>query len=120
MAQDLPEPADPPAYAKLEPDLVLPEQFFAEQQPYWSGELSLLWAVFSDGIETFRKEVQLGREGSEAFVEARQWIETVDEESIFSFDQLCELFRLTPVKVRRSLLSWRERQHRLATAPRAA
>lgn len=118
--QHLLEPVDPAAYANLEPDFILPEQFFPEQQPHWSGELSLLWAVFSDGIETFRKEVQLDRERSEAFGEALQWIEAAGQESIFSFDRLCELFRLNSVKVRHSLLDWRNRQHQLAATVRAA
>lgn len=120
MAEHLSEPVDPAGYASLEPDFILPEQFFYEQQPHWSGEMSLLWAVFSDGIETFRKEVQLGRERSEAFAEALRWIEACDPESIFSFDRLCELFRLTPAKVRKSLLVWRSRHGQMATAPRAA
>jgi len=120
MAQHLPEPVDPAAFANLEPDLVLPEQFFPEQQPNWSGELSLLWTVFSDGIEIFRKEVILGREHSEAYVETVQWIEATGLESIFSFDRLCELFALNPVKVRRSLFVWRERQRGVMTTSRAA
>ncbi|MBI2964102.1 MAG: hypothetical protein HYY35_10140 [Deltaproteobacteria bacterium] len=120
MTEQPAEPVDPATYASLEPDFILPEQFFYEQQPRWSAEMSLLWAVFSDGIETFRKEVQLGRERGEAFTEALCWIETSDQESIFSFDRLCELFRLTPAKVRKSLLAWRARHHQLATAPRAA
>ena len=120
MAQRLPEPMDPTVFASLEPDFILPEQFFSEQQPNWSGELSLLWTVFSDGIETFRKEVMLGRERSEAYVETREWIEITGQESIFSFDRLCELFQLNPTKVRRSLFAWRDRQRSLATTSRAA
>lgn len=120
MAQRLPEPVDPAAFSSLEPDFVLPEQFFPEQQPNWSGELSLLWTVFSDGVETFRKEVTLGRERSEAYLEAVEWIEAAGLESIFSFDRLCELFRLNPTKIRRSLFAWRDRQRSLATASRAA
>ncbi len=120
MAQQLPEPVDPAAFASLEPDFVLPEQFFPEQQPNWSGELSLLWTVFSDGIETFRKEVLLGRERSEAYIETLEWIELTGQESIFSFDRLCELFQLNPVKVRCSLLAWRDKQRSLANTPRAA
>jgi hypothetical protein len=120
MAQQLPEPVDPAAFANLEPDFVLPEQFFPEQEPNWSGELSLLWTVFSDGIETFRKEVLLGREHSEVYIETVEWIEVTGDESIFSFDRLCELFRLNPAKVRRSLFAWRERQRPLSVAPRAA
>jgi hypothetical protein len=120
MAQQLPEPVDPAAFASLEPDFVLPEQFFPEQQPNWSGELSLLWTVFSDGVETFRKEVLLGRERSEAYIETVEWIEITGQESIFSFDRLCELFQLNPVKVKRSLFAWRDRQRSLANTPRAA
>jgi hypothetical protein len=46
---------DPTAFASLEPDFILPEQFFPEQQPNWSGG-STLWTVFSDGIETFARK----------------------------------------------------------------
>jgi hypothetical protein len=120
MADNLPEPVDPAAFATLEPDLVLPEQFFPEQQPNWSGELSLLWTVFADGIETFRKEVVLGREQGEIYLETLEWVEATGLESIFSFDRLCELFNLNPVKVRRSLLAWRDQQRSLAARSRAA
>ena len=120
MAQHLPEPVDPAAFANLEPDFILPEQFFPEQQPNWSGELSLLWTVFSDGIETFRKEVLLGRERGEVYLETLEWIQAAGLEAIFSFDRLCELFSLNPVKVRRSLLSWRDQQRSLTTTSRAA
>ena len=89
MAQHLPEPVDPAAFANLEPDFILPEQFFPEQQPNWSGELSLLWTVFSDGIETFRKEILLGREHGEVYLETLEWIQATGLEAIFSFDRLC-------------------------------
>src|SRR5436853_1347357 len=97
------ETTDPASFASLEPDFVLPEQFFPEQAPNWSGELSLLWTVFSDGIETFRKEVLLGRERSEAFVETLAWMETTGDDSIFSFERLCELFKVNPTNARRTL-----------------
>ena len=57
MAQHLPEPVDPAAFANLEPDFILPEQFFPEQQPNWSGELSLLWTVFSVRTEPLSTEI---------------------------------------------------------------
>src|ERR1051325_5757219 len=120
MAQHLPEPVDPASFANLEPDFILPEQFFAEQSPNWSGEMSLLWTVFSDGIETFRKEVLLGRERSEAFVETLAWMQVTGDESIFAFERLCELFRVNPTNVRRTLLEWRERQHTVPPPARAA
>jgi len=120
MSQHLPEPVDPATFASLEPDFVLPEQFYAEQQPNWSGEISLLWTVFSDGIESFRKEVLFGRERGEVYLETLQWIEATNLESIFSFDRLCELFNMNPTKVRHSLYGWRERQHATAQPARAA
>jgi hypothetical protein len=120
MSQHLPEPVDPASFASLEPDFVLPEQFYAEHQPNWSGEISLLWTVFSDGIESFRKEVLLGRERGEVYLETLQWIEAANLESIFSFDRLSELFNMNPTKVRKSLYSWRESQHATGQAARAA
>ena len=120
MSETLPESVDSAAFSSLEPDFILPEQFFPEQQPQWSGEISLLWTTFSDGIEIFRKEVTLGRENGEAFQETVAWIDASGDESIFSFDRLCELFRLNPTKVRRSLFEWRDRQHAMVGAQRAA
>ena len=120
MAQQLPETIDPAAYANLEPDFIVPEQFFAEQQPLWSGEFALLWTVFTDGIETFRREILLGREQSEALLETVEWIEMTGHESIFSFEHLCELFRFNPVRVRHSLREWRAQQRSSLTTSRAA
>lgn len=120
MNEHLPDNTDPASFASLEPDLVLPEQFFAEQAPNWSGELSLLWTVFSDGIETFRKEVLLGRERSEAFLETLAWMEVKNDDSIFSFEKLCELFKVNATNARRTLYAWRERQHVAPAAARAA
>jgi hypothetical protein len=120
MTDYVTENNDPASFGTLDPDLVLPEQFFAEQAPNWSGELSLLWTVFSDGIETFRKEVLLGRERSEAFLETLAWMEVTNDDSIFSFERLCELFKVNATNARRTLRAWRERQHVSPTAARAA
>lgn len=120
MPQHLPTPVDPAIFANLEPDVILPDQFFPEQQPNWSGELSLLWTVFTDGIETFRKEVLTNNEGSEIFRETADWIEVRGGESIFSFDNLCETFGLDPSWVRRSIRAWRDQHHSPMAASKAA
>lgn len=111
MPQQLPTPMDPSLFAALESDLILPEQFFPQQEPAWSGELSLLWTVFIDGIETFRKEVLRGTETSEAFVETLDWVRETGSDSVFGFDSLCETFGLEPGWVRTALLAWRDRHH---------
>lgn len=115
-SQNLPTPVDPALFANLDPDTILPEQFFAEQQPQWSGELSLLWTVFTDGIESFQKDVLNGKEEGEVFLETLEWVGRHDHDSIFGFESLCETFGLEPDWVRRSLFDWRERQHRLRKA----
>ena len=111
MSQQLPTPMDPSLFASLESDLILPEQFFPQQEPSWSGELSLLWTVFIDGIETFRKEVLRGTETSEAFVETMEWVNEAGSDSVFGFESLCETFGLEAGWVRTALAAWRERHH---------
>ncbi len=120
MARLLPTPVDPTALADLDPDSILPEQFFAEREPNWTGEMTLLWAVFSDGLETFRKEVLLGTERSEAYIETLEWIRASGRDSIFCFESLCEIFRLNPGFVRRSLYEWRDRFLASSAAPSRA
>ena len=115
MPQQLPTPMDPNLFAALESDLILPEQFFPEQEPAWSGELSLLWTVFVDGIETFRKEVLRGNESSEAFLETLDWVSEAGSDSVFGFDSLCDTFGLEPTWVRAALHTWRDRQHLAGT-----
>jgi hypothetical protein len=107
---------DPALFAALESDLILPEQFFPEQEPAWSGELTLLWTVFIDGIESFRKEILRGTENSEEFVETFDWVCERGSDRVFSFDSLCETFGLDGDWVRRALLTWRDRQHAAAAA----
>lgn len=113
----LPTPHDPALFAKLEADLIFPEQFFHKQEPDWSGERALLWAVFTDGIEIFHKAVTHGVENTEAFVETLAWINERGSDSIFSFDSLCEIFGHDPAWSRRALLEWRTRQHEARTLP---
>ncbi len=111
MPQQLPTPMDPALFAALESDLILPEQFFPESEPNWSGELTLLWTVFVDGVESFRKEVLRSTEESEVFLETMDWILEGESDSVFSFVSLCETFGLDGSWVREAMLAWRDRQH---------
>ena len=81
--QSLPTPVDPALFADLDPDTILPEQFLPEHGPDWSGELSLLWTVFIDGIERFQNDVRNGKEDGEAFLETLAWVERRDHDSVF-------------------------------------
>ncbi len=89
------------------PDLVLPEQFYGvrgEGCPL-RGERALMWAVLTDGIETFWRTSQSHAERDvEEFEETRVWVQATDWDSIFSFVNLCELFGMDPTSVRSALL----------------
>ena len=86
-------------------DSVLPEQFWAshEETTYLSGERALMWAVFADGIDTYRRNAhgKSLRQRTE-FKEAEHWMLTTDWDWPFSFVNLCETFGFNPQGYARS------------------
>ncbi len=85
---------------------VLPEQFFRNRgQTAASGERALMWAVLSDGIESYRHNTNAkGAAARLEFMEAENWIFRSDWEWPFSFFNLCEAFGFNPYGIRRHLL----------------
>src|SRR5688572_13498402 len=83
----------------IEPDCVLPEQFFAHDRVPRHGARALLWAVFIDGIRTYCAEV--GRPNGLAYREAAGWIFRPDSEAATSFSTLCLLFEIDARQLRR-------------------
>lgn len=96
----------------LEANVVLPEQFFTSSGKSQStGERALMWAVFADGIESYRRHAfATTTAGKVAFLEAESWIFQNDWDWPFSFVNLCALFGFDPAGVRRALLRWRRAQ----------
>jgi len=100
------------------PDFVLPEQFYATRGAGRAptGERALLWAVFSDGIESFRRTAHSSSpQDREEFRETESWVMATDWDSLCSFANLCEIFGFDPDSVRQALLAWKNRGDR---APR--
>ncbi len=95
-------------------DAVLPEQFWTSRRrvAYRSGERALMWAVFADGIDAYRRNAHAPslRQRAE-FKEALQWMLSTDWDWPFSFVNLCETFGFDPQGVRRKLRLWK-RGHR--------
>jgi len=94
--------------------IILPEQFFAgpRSDSTSSGEKALHLAVLADGIRCFTARPQNrhedpDRRGAEA--EAEAWIRAVDEESPFSFVNVCETLGVDPDALRAALLARRTR-----------
>jgi hypothetical protein len=90
----------------LAADSVLPEQFWSASlnSSDLSGELALMWAVFSDGIDCFRRNVGVSSvQGRVDFEEAEAWIFTTDWNWPFSFVNLCEIFGFNPSSLRSAM-----------------
>lgn len=98
-------------------DSVLPEQFWTPQEEtrYLSGERALMWAVFADGIDTYRRNAH-GRSLRQRaeFKEAEHWMLTTDWDWPFSFVNLCETFGFNPQGVRDELQRWKQQCNRSA------
>ncbi len=107
---------DPREYAEqavqdlLAADSVLPEQFWAVRDGTLpeSGERGLMWAVLTDGIESYRRNAHASSALRRAeFKEAERWIMGTDWEWPFSFVNLCEAFGFDPAGVRDALQRWK-------------
>ena len=104
----------------LEPDLMLPEQFFPalRRGQARNGERRLMAAVLQDGVETFQKYA-LARDpaGRELFDEARAWIGARHDATLFSFTTVCDVLEIDPDHLRQGLLRWLSTQQVRASRP---
>ncbi len=92
------------------PDFVLPEQFYGSNgnSIRLSGERALMWAVFADGVETYRRNARQANARQRAdFREAEAWVGKDDWEWACSFVNLCEMFGFDPDAVRGALRGWK-------------
>lgn len=97
----------------LSADTVLPEQFWASDGGAFSpsGERGLMWAVFADGIDCYRRNAHATslRQRTE-FKEAEYWVFSTDWDWPFSFVNLCEAFGFDPMAVRGALERWKSQR----------
>jgi len=94
----------------LAADFVLPEQFWNAQlaATNLSGERALMWAVFADGIDSYRRTANATAvERQVEFNEAERWLLSSDWDWPFSFVNLCTTFGFDPAGVRRALTAWK-------------
>ena len=91
-------------------DVVLPDQFYPDANGLRtaSGERALMWAVFTDGIESYRRTANSpAKHDVEEFLETEAWLTATDWNSVFSFANLCEVFGFAPEPLRQALLGWK-------------
>ena len=69
-----------------------------------SGEFRLMWAVFEDGLDCYlRYANHPSPRMQEMFREAKAWIESHEEEWLFSFANICQVFQIDADYLRNGL-----------------
>jgi len=98
----------------LEPDVMVPEQFFAgPRRGEERGEHRLMAAILDDAVLTYcMSQVARARGGWRAEREAGEWIESTDRSWIFSFERICDALDLDAECIRRGVRAWKQRSGR--------
>ncbi len=89
----------------IEPDVMLPSQFFStEEAGVRGGERKLMAALLSDGIEAYIAQATVPKVKRRANAyDACEWVDTRDHSYVFSFDVVCESLGINPEYLRLGL-----------------
>lgn len=105
--------AKPRAPVAMEPETLLPPQFFdrlkidSSLQP----EKRLMLAVLEDAVAVFQKQVHAGdRRGRRMFNDAEEWFASEGTDWPFAFENICQALGMEPSYLRAGLSRWRERE----------
>jgi len=97
----------------LQPDTLLPSQYFAalKRKGAHEPERRLAVAVLQDAVDCFQKHLRArDRKARQLFLDAEEWICSDDRTWPFSFENICDLLQINPEYLRRGLVAWRDRQ----------
>ena len=96
----------------LEPETILPSQFFDRvQDAALQPEKRLMLAVLEDGVGTFQKYAgATGRRARRLFAEAEDWFTSEDTSWPFAFVNICQALGLEPLYLRKGLRRWHDGQ----------
>jgi len=105
------EPIEETIGPVIQPDTVLPSQFFAglRQKGFIEGEKRLMAAVLADAVECYMKQAFAAEHrAQQIFLEAEAWLfEDQQGPWFFSFNNICDMLVLEPEYIRRGLRDWR-------------
>jgi hypothetical protein len=94
----------------FEPDILLPNQYFAafRRGRAVEGERRLMLAVLEDAVDSYRKYA-LARDPREqaCFFEAREWFLSGDRSWLFAFENICDVLEMNADYLRSGLDKWR-------------
>jgi hypothetical protein len=104
----------------LQPDVMLPAQFFRalRGREAHGGERRLIIAVLEDAINCFQKNLfARDNRSRRLFHDAEHWVMSMDRDSPFAFENICEFLSLDAEYVRQGLCRW-ARSARSGSGPR--
>jgi hypothetical protein len=93
----------------LEPDVMLPAQFFRalRGREAHGGERRLIIAVLEDAINCFQKNLfARDNRSRRLFYDAENWVMSLDRDSPFAFENICEFLSLDAGYIRQGLCRW--------------
>jgi hypothetical protein len=108
---------------ELEPETVLPSQFFSNRDIDASlqPEKRLMLAVLEDAVGTFQKfALSNDRRAQRIFTETEEWFASGDRNWPYSFPNIAEALNLEPEVLRAGLWRWRDRQRALSLTGEAS
>jgi hypothetical protein len=89
-----------------QPDVLVIHEYLHVYRSWnaYTPEIKLIAAVLQDAIDCYLKYCSAKtRRGKRIFNEAAQWMFNRDEDSVFGFDNICEMLKLDPDYIRRVL-----------------
>jgi hypothetical protein len=101
-------------------DTLLPAQYFEtfRRKFQLEPEKRLMLAILDDAVTCFQKHLSTrDNRGKALYREAEEWIFDESDESLFSFDNVCEALGFDAKYVRQGLGTWK--QNKLTQPPRA-
>ena len=96
----------------LQPDTLLPSQYFAalRRKAAQEPERRLATALLQDAVDCYQKHFRArDRKARQLFLDAEAWIDSQDRSWPFSFDNVCDLLHISPEYLRRGLALWKQR-----------
>jgi hypothetical protein len=73
------------------------------------GEKRLMLAVLESATEDFQKHALAShKRGKELFDQAEAWIFDTDDDSFFSFENICQHLQLDPRYMRQGFIRWKD------------
>jgi hypothetical protein len=96
-----------------EPDVLAVHEYLSVYQyrPALTPERRLLAAILRDAIDSYMRYCSAkSRREKKMLQETEEWFFGSDEEGVFSFENVCEILKLSPGYIRRGLLHYKQGQ----------